>query len=93
MYVSKIFYPAKGWEPAFHLGRKIIDPSCGYPPDETRFVTNGRRAPLPANEMNPTLRSARLSFARSVARRSLATNRMRSDLWPMGVERRFQPMR
>ena len=37
-----------------HLGRKIINPSGGYPPD---------------------------------------IHRMRSDLWPICVERCFQPMR
>ena len=52
--------------------------SAGYPSDEIRFVANLRRALLPANEMNTTLRNARLSLARSGARRSLALNRMRS---------------
>ena len=37
-------------------GRKVINPSGGYPPDEIRFVANERRAPLPVIDMNTTPR-------------------------------------
>ena len=48
-YLSNIFAVAALF--VFNTqGRKIINPSAGYPPDEIRFVVNERRAPFLAND-------------------------------------------
>ena len=48
-YLSNIFAAAALF--VFNTqGRKIINPSAGYPPDEIRFVANERRAPFLEND-------------------------------------------
>ena len=74
------------------LGRKIINPSGGYPPDihRMRFDLWPMSVERRFQSMRWTLHlgNERLSFARNGARRSLATNRISSGGYPSDIHRR-----